>query len=519
MKRILALLTALMLLMASACAEYIAHDDYTDVPTAMTQDSVLELIAKEEGCLIEYLQPDEESIALLDKIYRFVWEEEDLLDRPDEKHRPARYYDVETQKKIAKLAGCDIDILHMTEAMRLQMSGMPLDEKEKNITAEMLLDVEYHVGQLVIVVIGIPQYPEAEEETGSAELLAAEEEEILPEQTEQPAAEGEELLPEPEAVYTWYPYRGRVEVTGEIEWDMPIEDWAEFCKQPVSFHVLTDRIGPRGERIMHEEEYTEHYDIFSKDSGDVIKTRRWYSESGEPIEDNFRVWIEELTEPMQQEVLRIAEHLEKEGLLMDYFPEERRAEAMLMLPEDVDPENLIAYDIIALRDEEYKDTYGDVTAEIDFATQYSHEKAMVVLAGFPIEDYEEWLEEHPEKHPEICREKPEHVHPEKKLGKIEELPEEEPSEDVLQLFPEEEYAERLTMEWFVLRAEAVEPFFPEEHETDRVEIGLKQLNLPRMEEEPMMLIVISENLEEIEAVEEAEAEEAEAAEETEIIEE
>ena len=45
-----------------------------------------------------------------------------------------------------------------------------------------------------------------------------------------------------------------------------------------------------------------------------------------------------------------------------------------------------------------------------------------------------------------------------------------------------------------LTEEVVEPAAGEADE-HAVEIGLKQLNLPRMEEEPMMLIVISEALE------------------------
>jgi hypothetical protein len=204
------------------------------------------------------------------------------------------------------------------------------------------------------------------------------------------------------------------------------------------------RIGPRGERMMHKEQYEDKYEIFSKDSGDVIQTRVWYTENGEPIEDDFRVWLVELTKFMQEEVARIGEHLEQGNLLMDYFPEERRAEAMLMLPDDVDVEKLIAYDIIALRDEKYKDTYGDVNVEIVFGTDYTPEKAMTILAGFPIPEAEE------------------------------------------QPF----------MEWYVLRAEALERF-DEAEEYEAVEIGLKQLNLPRMEEEPMMLVVISEMLEEI----------------------
>ena len=391
MKRFFAWLLMAVMLFTVASAESLVNDDYTDVPTAMTQDSVAELLATED-CLMETLQPDEASIALLDSVYRFVWEG---------KKRPARYYDVPTQQKIAELAGCDIDILHMTEAMRLQLTGAPA----MAVTATMRLNVEYYVGQLIVVVLGIPQ------------------------------GDGE---------YVWYPYRGRVENLGEIKWDIPAADWNELCRQPISFHVLTDRIGPRGGRIWGYEEYREQTPpSFSKDSGDVNGMRWWYSEWGEKIEDNFRVWLVELTEPMQAEVLRIGEHVAAGKPILDYFPLERKAEALLMLPADVAPASLIAYDIIAMMDENYKDTYGDVNVEVVFGTAYEPDKAMVILAGFA----------------------------------------------------NEENPEAPFVEWYVLRAKALEPKNGQE-KSDSVEIGLKQLFLPWMEEKPLMLVVMSEQLEE-----------------------
>ncbi len=390
MKRLFAWLLMTAMLITAASAESLINDDYTDVPTAMTQDSVAELLATED-CVIETLQPDEESIALLDSVYRFVWEG---------KNRPARYYDVPTQEKISALiGGGDIDILHMTEAMRLQLTGEPA----MAVTATMRLNVEYRVGQLIVVVLGIPQ--------GGGE-------------------------------YIWYPYRGWVETLGEIKWDIPVEDWTELCKQPISFHVLTDRIGPRGGKLWGYEEYHEQTPpSFSKDSGDVNGMRWWYSEWGEKIEDNFRVWLVELTEPMQQEVARIGEHVAAGKPILDYFPMERKAEALLMLPADVAPADLVAYDIIAMMDEEYKDTYGDVNVEVVFGTAYDPQKAMIILAGFANEDD-----------------------------------------------PEAPF-----VEWYVLRAEALEPQNGQE-KSDSVEIGLKQLFLPWMEEKPLMLVVISEVL-------------------------
>ena len=103
----------------------------------MTQDSVFSVEATEknkkdqtrEDCAVEVLQPNKKSIALLDSIYAFVVEEE---------NRPVRYYDEQTQQEIQSLCPeIDIDILHMTEAMRLQLAGEP----EQHVTVDMKLNV------------------------------------------------------------------------------------------------------------------------------------------------------------------------------------------------------------------------------------------------------------------------------------------------------------------------------------------------------------------------------------------
>ena len=395
MKKISRLLVVLMMLSitTTAFAAAIENRNYTDVPTAMTQDSVISIEANEE-CIVEALQPDPQSIALLDDIYHFVWEDE---------KRPARYYDEDTQKKITALCGgMNIDILHMTEAMRLQIAGTP----EDTVTVQMQLDVDYRPGQLVVVVLGIPQT---------------------------------------DLTYIWYPYRATVPETGCLRWEIPTEDWDALFRQPISFHALTIRTGPNGEYLWSEDSYPYSDSVFSKTSNDVYRTYYWYTQSGEMIEDDFRLFLVNLTDTMQQEVLRIGEHVEDESPILDYFPEERKAEALLMLPDGVNEEDLIAYDIIALQDENYKDTYGDINVELRFGTTYNTEKAMVVLAGFVNMD---------------AKEQP-------------------------------------YMDWYVLRAEALESIAPEK-ETDLVLVGLKQLNLPQMENEPLMLVVISEPLEPLE---------------------
>lgn len=412
MRRLLCILTALMLLTATvASATAIIDYEYTDAPTVMTQDSVISVEASEDRA-VEVLQPNIESFALLNDVYRFVYEN---------KHRPARYYDLPTQAEISELCdGIDIDILHMTEAMRLQLVNPleePLDPTEEtaateetiveeeieSIVVDMKLDVEYYPEQLVVVVLGIP---------------------------------GKNLN------YTWYPYRAEVPETGLIRWEILMEEWEELVKQNISFHVLTVRTGPDGDMLWGEDSYPDSDKIFSKDAEDVYVTNRWYSESGRVIADDFRLFLTDLSLAQEMEVYRIGTHIAEGGLILDYFPEERKDEALLMLPDDIDEKELVVYDIIALMDENYKDTYGDVSVEIQFGTTYDTEKAMVVLAGFEIEE---------------AREQP-------------------------------------YMDWYVLRTEAIQTT-PDQTLTDMVRIGLKQLNLPWMEEEPMMLVVISQELE------------------------
>lgn len=384
MKKWTLLLAALIVCIfgTTALAETLVSDDYTNVSATMTQDSVLNITAT-EGCTAQTLQPDEKAMELLNDMYQFVWVE---------KNPPMRYYDEETQKEIEELIdGVNIDLLHATEAMTLQLGGEPAAP----VTVTMDMDVDYRVGQLIVAVLGVPQ------ENGE---------------------------------YAWFPYRGHVETEGQIKWDIPAEDWNVLNQQPVSLHIASDRLGADGERVWHEEEYTETIDVFSKGSEDVNRTRRWYSETGAEIEDNFSAWLADLTDPMQAEVAKIGEHVANGGAILDYFPAECKDEALLMLPEGADAASLIPYDVIAMQVENYKDAYGDVNVEVNFGTAYQPEKGMVVMGGFP-------------------------------------------------------NADATGMDWYVLRAEAVEGASETDH---NVEIGLKQQILPRMKDEPLMMVVISE---------------------------
>ena len=130
MKRIIAsIMIGIMLMVTCAHAEYVVDKDYTDTPTAMTQDSVLRAEAS-QGCTVDTLLPSAESVALLEAIYDFVWRE----GKP-----PARFFDDETRQELQKLMGdVDIDTMHMSEMILMEVSGDP----KEDVTVEMLLDVD-----------------------------------------------------------------------------------------------------------------------------------------------------------------------------------------------------------------------------------------------------------------------------------------------------------------------------------------------------------------------------------------
>lgn len=384
MKRILCCLIAVICLIpAVSTAASLNSNTYTDVPSVMTQDSVISVEADQE-CIITLMQPDIQAMTLLEKIYTFVWRE---------KNRPVRYYDEETQRKIQELVpGVDIDSLHMTEFMAQEMQGSPLE----TVTVQRLLDVDYQPGQLVVVVLGIKQ------------------------------EDGE---------YRWFPYRAEVPSLGMITYHIPADEYACFPGQQVIYHVLTTRVGQRGNVLVQEEEISEITVVPSKQAGDINRINRWYSTSGAAIEDTFRIFLVERTNLMEAEIRRIGEFLAEEKPAVEWFPAERQQEAALLLAQDVDAASLMIYDIVAVMAEDYEDTYGDVACEQTFPSAYDPQKSMVSFLGFPIRD---------------AKEPP-------------------------------------YMEWYCLRAEPNEDF---------TEIVYKQLVIPQMEEEPAMLVVLSEPLEE-----------------------
>lgn len=377
-QRIFCLLLFALIFLALSCHAEVLNGEYTDVTSAMTQDSVV-YVQADQGCEITLLKPHSQAVRLLTDMYNFVWHEG---------NPPVRFYDEETQSKLRALfPEVDIDTLHLTEFMAQQMTGTP----EDTVLAERLLDVDYQPGQITAVVLGY------QDENGE---------------------------------YRWFPYRADVKSLGLITYEIPADEFIELTGKQLIYHVLTVRVGPRGGILINEEVYTERISTPSKGAKDIIRIRRWYTETGESIDDIFSIFLVEKTPEMQNEIARISDALSGGASAASYFPAPLQEEASLML-DGLDVNELLIYDIVALRAKDYKDTYGDVVTENLFASSYSPDSRMIAFLGFPIDNADA-----------------------------------------------EPY-----FEWYVLRAEAIE---------DAVEIAFKQLVIPEMEKQAAMLVVLSQ---------------------------
>lgn len=384
MKKLLCAVLAIGLLMCSTISAGIAEsytDDYTDVPSVMTQDSVQRFTAEPHGS-VELLQPYPESVALLEELYDFVW---------NQQKRPVRFYDEDTQNAIQALVPeVDIDNLYMTEFMGLQLSIG--DERSESMAMRVELEPDYVPGQLIVAVMGIQNADDT---------------------------------------WSWYPYRGNVPEIGVICWDMPIDEFVALTQERSVLHILTIRPGS-GNQEKEPNVTPEETARPSKQAGDLTNVTGWESTSGAAIEDPFRIFFVDLTEPMQAEMLRLETFIAEGHAPIEWFPEEIQNQAQEMKQDGAAVDKMLVYDVVAVMDENYKDTYGDVATENSFPTSYSADKEMFALLGF-------WQND------------------------------------------------ENAFEWYYLRANGME-------NTTNAEIVYKQLILPTMEEKPAMLIVFSEPL-------------------------
>lgn len=313
----------------------------TDAPGTPTQDAVLSLTAAwqdadQTAYELTVMEPDQLTMDTVTDIYRFVYEQG---------NRPVRYFPEETQRLIeAMLAGIvDPDALYMTEFMRLHAAEA---EAQFALTAEMLLDVDYQPGQLILVVLG--------DTTDPADLV-------------------------------WTPVESRVTELGKVEFIVPQELMQALQGEDVLFSLLTVRKGDRG-GIVTVKTDEERTDLPSKTAEDTTKVITIITEDGTPAEDSFQLVIVEETEVIKEELARIRAHVKAQQPVCTWLPEAEQNEIQLLLGDTVAKERLVTYDYLALITIDYQDTYGDAIAAFTFATPYEEGQQVVTVLGLPRQD-------------------------------------------------------------------------------------------------------------------------------------
>lgn len=340
MRKYLAWILALLLAVSSlAAADTAVRDEtYANAPANSTHANIAEIRGTLSGA--EYgvapMLPTSLTTETLGAIFDFVEINQKCV---------AHYFPEATQQEIDRIAaamGLTKEDFFMSEFMS---QLFPLCEEADNADVEAEMKIDYAVGRPVIVLIG---------------------------------REGEEGAVE------WRALEAEVTETNVISYTVPEDLLGTVCGRESLWAVLTVKPGAGG--WGETGEIVPEF-IPSKSVGDMTQTEGVYGEDGEPIEE-MRILIVEADAAAQAELDKLTEHIVVNGKnVISYFDAEIQRQTGLMLPEDFDPETLLAYETMCLMCEKYIEPYGDVTARFTFATPYEDgQTAVVLLALFDEED-------------------------------------------------------------------------------------------------------------------------------------
>ena len=337
MKRIFCMALALMLLTGGAWAAVL-----TDAPGTPTQDRAISLEAywlDEDHTPYDLtLQPaDQLTVDNAVDVYDFTYEQI---------HRPARWYPEETQIAIAEMINADPDILYMTEFMRMHAAA--IEEVKYDLRGELLLDIDYQIGQLTVVVLGDTTNPED---------------------------------------IVWTPVESRVTKVGLVEFEVPQALMEQLQGEDVIFSLLTVRPGAGGTSERRETEIPE--EIPSKQAENntrIVETVR----SGETLEDDFKLIIVPETDLIRRELSMLRDYVvQQEQPAVTWLPQADQDRIRYHLHADTETvDSLIVSEYVPLITESYRDTDGDAIATLSFATPYEEGQIVISALGIPIEEWE-----------------------------------------------------------------------------------------------------------------------------------
>ena len=337
MKKVTCLLVAVLMLLAgiSAMAESeLEQVRYTQVPGMPTQDFVLSFDETRNNAdlVVAVQEPDQITKDALFAIYDFVEQTQKM---------PVRYFDEEVQNAVQAILpdGVSVDILYMTEFVQVVPQTV---EANADGEAKVVIDVDYQPGQLVVVMIGDRTNPDD---------------------------------------IQWTPLKAAVTELGTVEFVVPAEFVQKVQGQDTIFALLTDRLGTRGGVVKREEDQT-IITYPSKTANDIVVIEHPTGIDGSALPEDFEVRETEETAIIAAENTSIRSFVKDENKpVIRFYPTEAQNEAMLLLPEDLDVEKLVAYEVMDVDCVNYKHAFGDVLVRIKFATPYQDGQKLVVMLG------------------------------------------------------------------------------------------------------------------------------------------
>lgn len=341
MKRIMALvLAAALLLLAQTALADGGNAVYANAPGVGTQDAVDEVKAVKEQAPydIQILEPNEFSSGELTEIVRFVQVNQQPV---------VRYFPEYLQQEVAELAApVDKDALYMTEFMRI----LPEESEKAQVETTFTFSVDYYVGQLVIVVMGVE--------------------------------DGDELL--------WHALPAEVDQEFAVSFTIP-EEWQEkISGKETLFSLLVVSDGQGGDEWDEGDQDEEQEGLPSKTAQDT--TRISVSENVREAANgvNFRIKLVEPSTEIDAELERIDEHLNAGNPLFTYFDEAIQARIVLLMGEDVDTDDIKGYVVESVMQENYHDNDDGYTA-FTFAVPYEDGQSVVVAVGVPEDGAMRWV--------------------------------------------------------------------------------------------------------------------------------
>lgn len=357
MKRRLLSLAMMILLLntGSALATSIeTGEELTDVPGLPTQDSVVSIKTQIEGqdaeVDVEVGMPGPVTMEVHSDIYEFVHDESQLA---------ADYFPPEEQQLIEEMYQIDSDSLYMTEFMRLFVDPT---EIEGDVEVTMEMDVDYQVGQTVVVVLG-------------------------------DAVDADNV--------TWHVVEASVTAPGEITFMVP-QELAQQVQGNVLCTALTVRPGEGGE-AGQTEDAAQISGLPSKAASDLVSVGEAVDAQGNPLDHDFAILITEETDTVVEELdnmrayVRSPETTGEEAAaqpeadagerqpMIGYFPQMIQSFVQTILGSGVDASSLVCYEYLPLTSQDYRDTDGDVVVSFDFATTYVPGQKVAAVLGIPLE--------------------------------------------------------------------------------------------------------------------------------------